>query len=223
MRGASWRPPSSNSGRRSTRSAISRSTSSRSRSATRASSRLYAPWPSGWGSTARCRVDVDVAPAEALAERAQVTFYQLIRVALNQAAERRPSRISITVADDDDGGVRLTVADDGHPERRQNGIEELEERAQHLSGTVEVERDEAGHDDHGRASRVRGPKLGSAPKWRTSSSSGSRAATSCASARATRRPSATRSRRTRARMIVTKVAPSPLPADDRRCAYVQPV
>jgi signal transduction histidine kinase len=90
------------------------------------------------------RVDVDVAPAEALAERAQVTFYQLIRVALNRAAERRPSRISITVADDDDGGVRLTVADDGHPERRQNGIEELEERAQHLSGTVEVERDEAG-------------------------------------------------------------------------------
>jgi signal transduction histidine kinase len=89
------------------------------------------------------RVDVDVAPAEALAERAQVTFYQLIRVALNRAAERRPSRISITVADDD-GGVRLTVADDGHPERRQNGIEELEERARHLSGTVEVERGEAG-------------------------------------------------------------------------------
>ena len=89
------------------------------------------------------RVDVDVAPAEALAERAQVTFYQLIRVALNRAAERSPRRISITVADDD-GGVRLTVADDGHPERRQNGIEELEERARHLSGTAEVERGEAG-------------------------------------------------------------------------------
>ena len=26
-----------------------------------------------------------------------------------------------------------------------------------------------------------------------------------------------------ARMIVTKVAPSPLPGDDRRCAYLQPV
>lgn len=25
------------------------------------------------------------------------------------------------------------------------------------------------------------------------------------------------------RMVVTKVAPSPLPADDRRCAYIQPV
>ncbi len=25
------------------------------------------------------------------------------------------------------------------------------------------------------------------------------------------------------RMVVTKVAPSPLPADERRCAYIQPV
>lgn len=92
------------------------------------------------------RVDVDVVPAEALAERAQVTFYQLIRVALDRAAERKPSRISITVSDGDDGGdgVRLTVADDGHPERRQNGIEELEERVRHVSGTVTVERGEAG-------------------------------------------------------------------------------
>ena len=90
------------------------------------------------------RVDVDVVPAEALAERAQVTFYQLIRVALDRAAERKPSRISIAVSDDDDGGVRLTVADDGHPERRQNGIEELEERVRHVSGTVTVERGEAG-------------------------------------------------------------------------------
>ncbi len=90
------------------------------------------------------RVDVDVAPAQGLAERAQVTFYQLIRVALNRAAERRPSRISITVADGGDDEARLTVADDGHPERRQNGIEELEERARHLSGTVAVERGEAG-------------------------------------------------------------------------------
>jgi two-component system NarL family sensor kinase len=90
------------------------------------------------------RVDVDVGPAEALAERAQVTFYQLIRVALNRAAERKPSRISITVADGADGDVRLTVADDGHPERRQNGIEELEERVRHVSGTVTVERGDAG-------------------------------------------------------------------------------
>ena len=90
------------------------------------------------------RVDVDVAPAEGLAERARVTFYQLIRVALNRAAERKPSRISITVADGTDDDARLTVADDGHPERRQNGIEELEERVRHVSGTVTVERGDAG-------------------------------------------------------------------------------
>jgi signal transduction histidine kinase len=90
------------------------------------------------------RVDVEVAPAEALAERARVTFYQLIRVALDRAAERKPSRISITVSDDEDGGARLTVVDDGRPERRQNGIEELEERVRHVSGTVKVERGETG-------------------------------------------------------------------------------
>jgi two-component system, NarL family, sensor histidine kinase UhpB len=90
------------------------------------------------------RVDVDVCAAEALAERAQVTFYQLIRVALDQAAGRRPSRIQIRVADTDEGDARLTVADDGRPERRQAGVEELEERARHLSGTATVERGDAG-------------------------------------------------------------------------------
>jgi len=44
------------------------------------------------------QIDVDAAPGAALAERAQVTFYQLIRVALDRAAERKPGRISITVA-----------------------------------------------------------------------------------------------------------------------------
>jgi signal transduction histidine kinase len=90
------------------------------------------------------RVDVDVAPAETLAERAQVTFYQLIRVALDRAAERKPSRISIAVSDEEDRGARLTVADDGRPERRQNGVEELEERVRHVSGTVAVERGDLG-------------------------------------------------------------------------------
>jgi signal transduction histidine kinase len=90
------------------------------------------------------RVDVDVAPAERLAERAQVTFYQLIRVALDRAAERKPCRISIAVSDEDDRGARLTVADDGRPERRHNGVEELEERVRHVSGTVAVDRGDTG-------------------------------------------------------------------------------
>jgi two-component system, NarL family, sensor kinase len=90
------------------------------------------------------RVDVDVAAAETLAERAQVTFYQLIRVALDQAAGRRPTRIGIAVADTADGGARLTVADDGHLERRLAGAEAFEERARHISGRVAVDRSETG-------------------------------------------------------------------------------
>jgi len=89
------------------------------------------------------RVDVDVGPAEALAERAQVTFYQLIRVALDQAVGRKPARISIAVADMEDGGAKLTIVDDGHPERRDTS-EAFQERARALSGKVEVERGEGG-------------------------------------------------------------------------------
>jgi signal transduction histidine kinase len=89
------------------------------------------------------RVDVDVAPAETLAERAQVTFYQLIRLALEQAVGRKPTRISIAVADTEDGGAKLTIADDGRPERRDTS-EAFQERARALSGKVEVERGEEG-------------------------------------------------------------------------------
>jgi signal transduction histidine kinase len=89
------------------------------------------------------RMDVDVAPAETLAERAQVTFYQLIRVALDQAVGRKPTRISVTVADMEDGGAQLTIADDGRPERRDTS-EAFQERARALSGKVEVERGEGG-------------------------------------------------------------------------------
>jgi signal transduction histidine kinase len=89
------------------------------------------------------QVDVDVAPGQELAERAQVTFYQLIRVALDQAAGRGPAHISVVVSDMEDGGARLTVADDGHPERRDTA-EAFQERARALSGKVTVDRAERG-------------------------------------------------------------------------------
>jgi two-component system NarL family sensor kinase len=85
-------------------------------------------------------VDVDVTAGEALAERAQVTFYQVIREALGQAAGRRPSHISISLTDTEDEGAELTVADDGHVERRRENIEAIEERVRPLSGRVAVER-----------------------------------------------------------------------------------
>jgi signal transduction histidine kinase len=90
------------------------------------------------------RVDVDVAAGEGLAERAKVALYQLIRETLAQAVGRRPTRISIAVEDTTDGGARLTVADDGHLERRRDSAESLEERARPLSGRVHVDHSKTG-------------------------------------------------------------------------------
>ena len=90
------------------------------------------------------RVEVDVAAGEALAERAKVALYQLIREALAQAVGRQPSRISIAVEDTSSGGSRLVVSDNGHLERRRDSAEAFEERARPLSGRVEVDRSEAG-------------------------------------------------------------------------------
>jgi signal transduction histidine kinase len=90
------------------------------------------------------QVDVDVAAGEALAEQAKVALYQLIREALGQAVGRRPSRISITVADAKGGGTTMTVTDDGHFERRRDSVEAFEERARPISGRVQVDRREGG-------------------------------------------------------------------------------
>ena len=92
----------------------------------------------------KVQVDVDVVAGEALAERAQVTFYQVIREALSQAMGRRPSRISVSVTDTSDGGAELTVADDGHLERRRENIEAIEERVRPLNGRVAVDRSDDG-------------------------------------------------------------------------------
>jgi two-component system, NarL family, sensor histidine kinase UhpB len=90
------------------------------------------------------QVDVDVAAGEALTEQAKVALYQLIREALGQAVGRRPSRISIMVADAKGGGTTMTVSDDGHFERRRDSVEAFEERARPISGRVQVDRREGG-------------------------------------------------------------------------------
>ena len=90
------------------------------------------------------QVAVEVSAGEALAERAQVALYQLIREALGQAVGRKPSTVAVTVADLPDGGAELTVADDGHLERRRSGIEAFEERARPLSGSVRIDRTDTG-------------------------------------------------------------------------------
>jgi signal transduction histidine kinase len=92
------------------------------------------------GVSARLRIDLDVDAGEQLAERAQVTLYQIIREALHQSLRRGPpTRISVTIAALDDGGVETVIADNGAAERRRRVFEPLEERARAVNGTVEID------------------------------------------------------------------------------------
>ncbi len=90
------------------------------------------------------KVELDVAAGEALAERARVALYQLIREGLTQAVARGPTTVSVTLTELPDGGAELTVTDDGHRERRRDSAETFEERARPLSGRVHVDRTDGG-------------------------------------------------------------------------------
>jgi signal transduction histidine kinase len=86
------------------------------------------------------QIDIDVAVAEALAEKAQVALYQIIREGLNQALRRgSPTRIAITISEQPDGGIETVIADDGSGERRRASVEAIEERAVPLRGRVRME------------------------------------------------------------------------------------
>jgi signal transduction histidine kinase len=89
------------------------------------------------------QIDIDVAAAEMLGEKAQAALYQIIREALSQAVQRSPSKIAILVVASG-GTVETTVADNGHLERRARNVEAIEERVKPLSGRVSVARSEAG-------------------------------------------------------------------------------
>jgi two-component system sensor histidine kinase DegS len=92
------------------------------------------------GLSQEIRIDLDVEAGEALAERAQVALYQIIREALGQAAGRgSPSRISIAVTTLENGAVETVIEDDGAGERRRANVEAIEERAVPLNGKVIVE------------------------------------------------------------------------------------
>jgi signal transduction histidine kinase len=91
------------------------------------------------------QVDLDVDAADALAENARVGLYQIIREAVNQALRRGPpTRISIRVAEAEDGSVEAVIADDGAGERRRATFDAIEERARTLSGELHVEAGEDG-------------------------------------------------------------------------------
>ncbi|MFL5921643.1 MAG: sensor histidine kinase [Gaiellaceae bacterium] len=97
------------------------------------------------GLSHRIQVDLDVAAADGLAENVRVAIYQIIRDAVNQAIRRGPpSRISISVAEGEEGMVETVIADDGAGERRRASFDDLEERARTLNGRLDVEAGEDG-------------------------------------------------------------------------------
>jgi len=97
------------------------------------------------GISQQIRIDLDVDVGESLAESAQVALYQTIREALSQAARRGPpNRISIAIAELQDGSVETVISDDGAGERRRANVEAIEERAVPLNGQVTVEQGEGG-------------------------------------------------------------------------------
>ena len=86
------------------------------------------------------QVDLEIEAAEGLGENARVGLYQIIRESVNQALRRGPpTRISIRVAEAEDGAVETIIADDGAGERRRASFDAIEERARTLSGRLDVE------------------------------------------------------------------------------------
>ncbi len=97
------------------------------------------------------RIDLEVDAGDELAERAQVTLYQIIREAFHQSLRRGPpTRMSVRVAATADGGAEATISDDGSGERRRRSWESIEERARVLNGQVTVD----SADDGGTTVRV---------------------------------------------------------------------
>jgi signal transduction histidine kinase len=104
------------------------------------------------GISHQVRVDLEVEAGETLAERAQIVLYQIIRESLDAAIRRGPpSRIAVSMAEAEGGGVETTITDDGAGERRRRVFEALDERARTLQGRVTVDRSS---DDGGTAIRV---------------------------------------------------------------------
>jgi signal transduction histidine kinase len=95
------------------------------------------------------QITLDIADAEELAQRAQVTLYQIIREALHNAIRRKPSRIEVRVAHLD-GSVEAVISDNGAGERRRATYDSLAERARTLSAQLSVD----SSDDGGTSVRV---------------------------------------------------------------------
>jgi signal transduction histidine kinase len=97
------------------------------------------------------KIEVDVAAAEELAEKAQAALYQILREALQGAVHRGPpTRISLRVWRTEDGSFETVIADDAPGERRRRTYDAIAERARTVSGELAVE----GGEDGGTTLRV---------------------------------------------------------------------
>ena len=90
-------------------------------------------------------VDLAVAAAEVLGERAQAALYQIVREALEGAIRRGPPKtFAVTVTQGEKGSLDVLITDDAPSERRRRSIEVLEERARTLGAALTVEQEDSG-------------------------------------------------------------------------------
>jgi two-component system NarL family sensor kinase len=90
-------------------------------------------------------VDLAVAAAEVLGERAQAALYQIVREALEGAIRRGPPKtFAVNVTQGAKGSLDVLITDDAPSERRRRSIEVLEERARTLGAALTVEQEDSG-------------------------------------------------------------------------------
>ena len=83
------------------------------------------------------QVELDVAAAEVLGERAQAALYEIVREALEGAIRRGPPQtFSVRIGLGASDALEVRIDDDAPGERRRRSIEALEERARTLHATV---------------------------------------------------------------------------------------
>ena len=91
------------------------------------------------------KIDLDVAAAETLGERAQAALYQIVRESLEGAIRRGPPQnFSVRIVPAEGQRLEMTIRDDAPSERRRRSIEVLEERARTLGAALHVEHDDSG-------------------------------------------------------------------------------
>ena len=90
-------------------------------------------------------MNLDVAAAEVLGERAQAALYQIVREALEGAIRRGPPKtFNVAVTHGEQDSLDVLITDDAPSERRRRSIEVLEERARTLGAALTVEQEDSG-------------------------------------------------------------------------------